>query len=112
MRYLVELVNFFLGENETNLIITLPGCRYCDDAKRLMDDEGLYYREVAYSTVPEFDEKIEEIRQITGHMTFPMIFIDRDFVGGYTQLKEIMNIVRSMGSRENQTSSCTSSCQC
>lgn len=103
MRFIVELINFLLGPGERNLIITRPDCIYCDKAMDLMDDYGIQYTEVMYNTGDllgessasrrrrmENNQAIEEIRGILGYSTFPMIFLNKRFIGGYSELEKLL----------------------
>ena len=68
-------------------IYTVNRCMFCEQAKRLMDNLGLGYKEIK-SAFGSPD--LEEIIQKTGHMTAPMIFINETFVGGYTDLGKLV----------------------
>ncbi|MCA9486358.1 glutaredoxin [Candidatus Woesearchaeota archaeon] len=64
-------------------IYTIKGCPYCEAAKEFFDREGLSYEEIPS------DKNKEEIKQKTGHPTFPQIFIEDDFIGGYDDLMHL-----------------------
>lgn len=65
------------------LIYTKSYCPYCDRAKALLNRKGASYEEISV----EGDEKIyTELKQKTGLMTVPQIFINDELIGGYTDL--------------------------
>ncbi len=68
------------------LIYTKSYCPYCDRAKALLKRKGASYEEISV----EGDKKIyTELKQKTGLMTVPQIFINDELVGGYTDLAEL-----------------------
>lgn len=58
-------------------------CGYCRAAKRLLDARSVPYEEVNVSTTPGARESLVER---TGWRTIPVIEIDGEMVGGYTEL--------------------------
>lgn len=65
------------------IVYTKDYCPYCDRAKALLEQKGQAYREIKLST--SSDEFIE-LAQKTGMRTVPQIFINDEFIGGYTEL--------------------------
>lgn len=66
------------------VIYTMNNCGYCEAAKNLLRATGLSFQEINIS------DSLEERQKLvtkTGHRTMPQIFIDDQFVGGYTELK-------------------------
>ena len=59
-------------------------CPYCRNAKEFFLSRGLEFEEIDLSNSPE---EYNKLRQRTGHMTVPQIFINDKFIGGYTDLK-------------------------
>lgn len=58
-------------------------CMYCEAAKRLLKHKGLPFKEVDVTN----NRKLrDEITRKTKHRTVPQIFIDDQFIGGYTEL--------------------------
>ena len=69
-------------------MITIYGrddCVYCKQAKRLCDEEGYISRSVDIS-----DDILNKIEYLMGFKpkTVPQIFVNEQYVGGYSQLKE------------------------
>ncbi|AUX29310.1 MULTISPECIES: glutathione peroxidase [Sorangium] len=61
------------------LMFTKPGCGYCAKAKRLLDEQGLAYEEVAASP--------RRLRAVSGKSSTPQVFIDGKYVGGADDLE-------------------------
>jgi glutathione-dependent peroxiredoxin len=56
------------------LLFTKPGCAFCTEAKKLLDEHSLAYDEVASSP--------RSLRAVSGKSTTPQVFIDGKYVGG------------------------------
>lgn len=80
----MSVIQSFLTKNPS-LIVTKPGCPFCQSAIEMLDKNKVQYKEFDYE---EEKELVEAIKQEKRHKTFPMIFIDTEFVGGYDQLKK------------------------
>ncbi len=65
------------------LIYTKDYCPYCDRAKDFFKGRGVAYDEVNIQNDPA---GYNALKARTHHMTVPQIFIDDNFVGGYTDL--------------------------
>jgi glutaredoxin 3 len=65
------------------LIYTKSFCPYCDRAKDLLTRKGVKFEEVYLDDRPE---EYATLKQRTGMMTVPQIFINDQLVGGYTDL--------------------------
>lgn len=65
------------------VIYTKPFCPYCARAESLLKAKGADYEEIVASMDPE---KREEMRQRSGRMTYPQIFIGEAHVGGFDDL--------------------------
>lgn len=72
--------------SEKVLIIKKNPCPYCDRAKVLLDNKGIKY------DVLDLTDNLDELdkwKQKTGWRTVPMIFINDQLIGGYTDLKAL-----------------------
>ena len=58
-------------------------CPYCDRAKALFKSKGVSYEEVM---LDDKDSEFQALKQKTGLMTVPQIFINDALVGGYSDL--------------------------
>ena len=65
-------------EGEGLVVIARDGCIYCDMLK-----EFLFNQNVQYKLYDSIDVDIEEIKRVTGHKTYPFVFRDGGFLGGY-----------------------------
>lgn len=65
------------------LIYTKAYCPYCDRAKALLKSKNQSYEEVNLEDKPD---EFNALKQRTGLMTVPQIFINDQLVGGYTDL--------------------------
>jgi glutaredoxin 1 len=69
------------------MMITIYGtdsCVYCDRAKQLCEMAGIQYRTKDISTV---DKEWLKFKVGFEPRTVPQIFFDKEYVGGYTELK-------------------------
>ena len=65
------------------VIYTKPFCPYCARAEALLARKGVDYEEIVASMDPDLRE---EMRQRSGRMTYPQIFIGDHHVGGCDDL--------------------------
>ena len=66
------------------IVYTKVPCPYCINAKNLLKELGHTFEEIDLTN--NF-EKMDEIKNETGWRTFPIILIDDQLIGGYTDLK-------------------------
>jgi glutaredoxin-like protein len=64
------------------VLFTKPGCSYCTKAKRLLDERGWAYDEVAATP--------RRLRAVSGKGSTPQIFIDGKYVGGADELEAML----------------------
>jgi glutaredoxin 3 len=65
------------------VIYTKSSCPFCVRAKNLLSQKGVPFEEIYMDDRPEEYVKLKER---TGMMTVPQIFINDELVGGYTDL--------------------------
>lgn len=69
-------------------IYSADACPWCIRAKRLMDANGIKYDEIKL----EFDSKeFDELVERTKMQTVPQIFFGDDLIGGFPELKAIVD---------------------
>mgnify|MGYP001619351560 CR=1 FL=1 len=68
------------------IIYSKKVCPYCDRAKRLLQNKGVAFEEIL---IDGQHELYQELKEKTGHMTVPQIFIGDKFIGGYDDLKTL-----------------------
>lgn len=61
-------------------------CPYCDRAKDLFKSKGISYEEILMDNKPD---EYAALKQKTGLMTVPQIFINDQLIGGFTDLAEL-----------------------
>ena len=59
-------------------------CGYCRAAKSLLQRNGIPFEAVDLSNEPD---KHMALREQTGHTTVPIIMLDDELIGGYTELQ-------------------------
>ena len=64
-------------------IYTTQYCSYCDSAKRFFEQKGWDYKETNLTEKPELRQELS-IKH--SWRTVPMIFINDEFIGGFTEL--------------------------
>lgn len=72
-----------------HVIISKANCPYCVKAANFLTEAGFEYVKLSitdYTEADNFDEFYEEMLSLTGAKTFPIIFIDGKYIGGYTEL--------------------------
>ncbi len=60
-------------------------CSYCDQAKQLLKMKGIEFEE---RKIGDGWTKEELLEAVPTARTVPQIFLDEEYVGGYTELKE------------------------
>ena len=66
------------------------GCEYCDRAKDLLDARGLAYETRSFDTISELKDAIQHVAP-TAINTFPVIFRDGVHVGGFVNLRDMLD---------------------
>ncbi len=66
-------------------IAVIPGCPWCSRALRILNSTGLIYNVI---TVDD-DQYFEEVKSRSSESTFPQVFIDGNYIGGYEALSEL-----------------------
>ena len=65
------------------LLYSTSFCGYCVAAKRMLERDGIPFEEIDLSNQPDLRN---ELVAKTGWRTMPLILIDGDLLGGYTEL--------------------------
>ena len=65
------------------------GCLYCNLAREYLDGQGIDY---TYIDVGHDTEAMKMFREHS-FKTVPQIFVDNEHIGGYTELKQVMQRV-------------------
>lgn len=67
-------------------LYTWTYCPYCKQAKNLLEEKNIPYKEYP---IDGNDEKKKELYEKTNQNTVPFIFINDKFIGGYSELKAL-----------------------
>ncbi len=67
-------------------IYSHPGCGFCHQAKRLLNDRGITFKEL---DVSRDGHLVNEMITRTGGRTLPQIIINGKTVGGFDQLLQL-----------------------
>ena len=70
------------------LLYTKKGCMYCSMAEELLDKYSIRYTSI--DITDNSDLQLKLFNQ-TGQNTVPYIFIQKNFIGGYSNLMEMAN---------------------
>lgn len=68
------------------VIYTTASCPYCLNAKKLLDNKGVKYTEIAIDTDTS---KRDEMVKLSGQRTVPQIFINDKPIGGFDALSAL-----------------------
>jgi glutaredoxin len=68
-------------------VYSLTNCMYCDKAKDFLRSKNMIFEEVLYNKATDTDD-IMFLVESTNWTSFPQIFVDDVFIGGYEQLIE------------------------
>jgi len=68
-------------------LYTKPTCPFCIRAKQLFDEKGISYEDHDVSNDPELRAQVSA--SVGGFRTVPMIFLDDEFVGGFSDLQAL-----------------------
>lgn len=70
------------------IVYTTDVCPYCQQAKRLLTERQIPFKEVSLVGNDELRTKLSE--ENGGWRTVPMIFADGKFIGGYDDLRALL----------------------
>jgi ribonucleotide reductase beta subunit family protein with ferritin-like domain len=80
-------------------ILTKPGCPWCDDAKKILSDHGLSFKEVSCpgTLAAELESRGHRVKATT----YPVVLRGTDYVGTHDQLKDLLTepLLKPNGSR-------------
>ena len=86
-------VNKIIGDHLI-VIFSKPSCVYCDLAADLLTDKNVSFIKFNigdYTDDENFDDFFTELIEKTNQKTFPMIFMKQKFIGGYSELKKLVD---------------------
>ena len=69
------------------------GCPYCHAAAKLLHDHDITFTEVQYDPSDKnYAERSKKLKALTGHNTFPQVFVNGNFIGGFTDLQDALRV--------------------
>jgi len=68
-------------------IYTGPFCNFCVLAKKLLNKKNIQYYEIDISK--NLEKRSEMLFRTNGKSTIPQIFINNEFIGGFTELNAL-----------------------
>lgn len=77
-----------IKEKKQSVFIGFRECPYCVRAEEILQLKNVMYEYVLRDEQPELEK---EIKKSYGHKTYPMIFVDGEFVGGCSELMKKYN---------------------
>lgn len=79
-----------MGSNAPALVFTTEACRFCREAKALLQAQGVAFQEVSVGVgQPGAAELRAELAAATGIKTVPVVFVAGRLVGGAQDLKAV-----------------------
>lgn len=69
------------------MIYTTAACPYCVNAKKLLDQKGQKYTEIAIDT--DTEKRAEMVKLTGGQRSVPQIFINDKPIGGFDDLSAL-----------------------
>ena len=67
------------------IVWSKDNCTYCDQAKKLLELHDIYFEEKKIGHGYTLQDLLEVVPNAR---TAPQIFLDEDYVGGFTELKQ------------------------
>jgi glutaredoxin len=83
-------MNFESPAKKGYTIYTKSGCHFCTKAKQLLVKEQIYLVDCDEYLIEARSQFLEFIKSISGgidHKTFPIIFYQGNYIGGFADLK-------------------------
>ncbi len=74
-------------------VYSLTNCMYCDKAKEHLKSIGQEFTEIVYDKKTDM-EQIMELVDRTNKTSFPQIFVDDEFIGGFEHMLDYFDGVR------------------
>ena len=78
-----------LSGSEPVVIYSRPNCSYCDKAFTFLERNHIPYKSIKLDPEEQSDKYCmytSHLKERTGQKTFPFIFVDNKFIGGYDDM--------------------------
>lgn len=86
-------------KKHSSFIIVKPNCPFCVQAKALLKRKNVDCAEIKLS---ENMKLVDEIVKEKNHMTFPMIFLNGEFIGGCDDLQAHFTAAENKSNLQNK----------
>lgn len=77
-------------------VYALSTCPYCRMAREYLDDSGVVYEAVEVDLLEgqEREDTLEEVRELSGGTSFPVLIVDGDVIVGFNKqrIKELAGV--------------------
>lgn len=68
-------------------MVSKAGCPYCSNASSALKKNNIPFELLPHDEHPDL---VQAIKTEKSHSTFPMIFLDEKFIGGYSDLQKFL----------------------
>lgn len=81
-----------LLQNNPFVMFKIPGCMNCTKMSNLFDEVGLknQYKVINLADFDEMDEILSSLKDSTQTSMFPMIFVNKKYIGSYKEVKDMI----------------------
>jgi glutaredoxin len=98
INYFDKLKKIFDTHNNKYIIFGTNYCIYCQESKKLLKKNKINFifidihqnPKLFFNLIKEFCKKNKSYQFDQNHKTIPVIFYNKNFIGGYTDLKKII----------------------
>jgi len=84
----MSIIDFYIDPNKI-CVFSNTNCSYCSKAKYLLNEYSQSYNVIELDTTPNGPFIASELLRRTNQRTVPNIFIFGNYIGGYTELKNL-----------------------
>ena len=84
-------MDIILPANKGFTVYTKEKCPYCDKVKLLLQNDECIFVQCDIYLSENREEFLYKIKNLIGfeYKTFPMVFLDGEFIGGFTETKQL-----------------------
>ena len=94
-----KLYNKINENNKEIIFFGLSYCEYCKDTIKMLNEKKITYKyyvidkhfNIFFDILLKVSELHPNLKIINSHKTVPVIFINKKFIGGFTNLQKILN---------------------
>lgn len=73
------------------VVVGMWGNPFVTKARKLMDDQGFEFKYLEYGSYLSQWRRRNSLKMWTGWATFPMVFVDGVLIGGYSELRALVD---------------------